>query len=189
MKTANRTRLAAVLAGFLALPALAADDRVSFTAALANPGSIRPRLDTQPVTVWIERLTTESEAARFDELLREKGERALGNALVEDAVGRLRVGDGETVPIGFAWRTTDDDGGEHLLLVAQRTISFREIWRGSRTRSYPFTVVQLDLDRDGRGSGEIILAGRITATRDGQVEITDADFATARLLNVRRRAD
>lgn len=185
----NRTAcilLATAFAGALALPALGADYKTSFTASLANPGSIRPRLDTQPVTVWIERLTTESEAARFDELLREKGEHALGNALLEDAVGRLRVGNGYAIPIGFAWRTTDDEGGEHLLLVAQRSISFQEIWRGSRTKNYPFTVVQIDVDREGRGSGELVLAGRITATKDGQVEITDADFTTARLLNVRR---
>lgn len=183
--------LGAVALGLAAAAAAPAADAAGekpaqrITAQLVNPGSIRPRLDTRPVTVWIERYTTESEAERFDALLRQKGARAFENALAEDAVGRLQVGDRLSYPIGFAWRT-EDDSGEHLVLIAQRPIDFREIFSGSRSRNYPFTVVQLDLDAEGEGTGEIVLAGKISATKNGQVEILDLDFSTARLLQVRR---
>lgn len=183
--------LGAVALGLAAAAAAPAADAAGekpaqrITAQLVNPGSIRPRLDTRPVTVWIERYTTESEAERFDALLRQKGARAFENALAEDAVGRLQVGDRLSYSIGFAWRT-EDDSGEHLVLIAQRPIDFREIFSGSRSRNYPFTVVQLDLDAEGEGTGEIVLAGKISATKNGQVEILDLDFSTARLLQVRR---
>lgn len=157
--------------------------RVSFVGTLADLGDRLPRQTTQPVKIWIDRLTSDSEAEHLSEVVRAKGQNALEQALFEDSVGRLQIGDRLGYPIAFARRFVDADG-EHLLLIAQRPISFREIFRNTRSRDYPFTVVELDLDVSGHGSGEVLSAARIRTRRNGEIELLNLDVRAGRLLAV-----
>jgi hypothetical protein len=65
----------------------------------------------------------------------------------------------------FAWKTSLPDGGERVTLVTDRRISFREAARQSRTLDYPFTVIELHLNRDGEGEGKMSLATKIIADK------------------------
>ena len=191
----HRTSIAALLA--ISLPTLAAASpgapapqaagdgayRVSFVGTLANLGDHLPRRSTQAVKIWIDRLTTDAEAATLAERVRAKGPDALEQALFGATVGRLQIGDRLGYPIAFARRFADADG-EHLLLIAQRPISFREIFRNTRSRDYPYTVVELDLDASGHGSGEVLSAARVRTLANGEVELQNLEFLTARLLAV-----
>lgn len=165
-------------------PARAGAEAVAFTATLADLGGRASRQGTLPVKIWVDRLTSDEEAAGLADLVRAEGAPALERALFGATVGRLQIGDRLGYPIAFARRFVDEQG-EHLLLIAQRPISFREIFRGTRSHDYPFTVVELDLDAHGRGSGEVLSAARVLTHEDGGVEIRNLEVVAARLLAVK----
>src|SRR4029078_3346703 len=53
----------------------------------------------------------------------------------------------------FARKVAMPDGGEPIVLAPARPISFREAANQSRTLDYPFTVIELRLNKDGEGEG------------------------------------
>ena len=108
---------------------------------------------------------------------------ALEEALGEDTVGRVQIGERTSDRLAYARRFADDEG-EHLILVSRRPIAFGEFFRSARSVDYLFTVIQLDLDRDGRGSGEVLTAARFRLHDDGEIELENFDFVAARLLAV-----
>jgi hypothetical protein len=66
----------------------------------------------------------------------------------------------------FAWKTPQPDGGERVVLATDRRISFREAFRQTRSLDYPFTVIELRLNRDGEGEGMMSLATRIIPDKE-----------------------
>ena len=173
-------------AGDRIAPASAAPESayaVALTGTLAQIDGRWPRQTTLPVKIWVDRLSSDAEAEHLGDVARAKGEIALQNALTEDSVGRIQIGDRLAVPIAFARRYSDGDG-EHLLLIAQRRVAFGEIFRNTRSSDYPYTVFEIDLDPTGHGGGDVLAAARIYAHRDGQVEIRNLDIVPTRLLGV-----
>jgi len=182
------SRVAAVLLFAVALAGVAAavpDQTLSYQGWLVDPFSRLPRTASLAVTIRIDRLTSDDDAKRLADLVSARGPRALGPALEELEVGRLSIGDRYMMPISYARRVRHDDG-EHLILIAQRAISFREIFRSSRSKDYPYTAIELDLDETGRGSGELIAAARFLPRQDGTVDIDTLQFIAARLMSVRQ---
>jgi hypothetical protein len=176
--------LAALLAPSVVLSA-EARSVTSYQAWLVDPTSAVPRRGGVPVRIWVERFTPDSEASRLAEVVDQRGEQALKEALAEQELGRLSVGDRYVVPISYARRYVDERG-EHLLLVAQRAISFREVFRGWRSKDYPYTAIQLDLREDGSGSGEVIAAAKFLPREDGTFDIDTLQAISSRLVSVRR---
>jgi hypothetical protein len=186
----------AALAGMPSAPSAEALDRAAdpafraaFFGRLVDFGSLLPRRTTQPVRIWIERLTTDEEAAHLSDLAKTRGVDAIERALEEDSVGRLQIGDRLSFPIAFARRFATGEGDQHYLLIAQRPISFREVFGHSRTRDYPYTVVELDVDADGRGSGEVLSLARLRLEKNGEIELENFDFVAARLMRVEPLGD
>lgn len=164
-------------------PAAEGPYRVALTGTLAQIDGHWPRQTTLPVKIWVERLSSDDEAEHLGQLVRTKGPVALQNALTEDEVGRIQIGDRLAVPIVFARRVSDQNG-DHLLLVAERRVAFEEIFRNTRSSDYPYTVFEIDLDPSGHGSGDVLAAARIYAHRGGEVEIRNLDIVPTRLLAV-----
>ena len=61
--------------------------------------------------------------------------------------------------------------------MTDRPINAWEAWAKPRYSDYPFTLITMNIDKEGRGSGTIVLAARITATEDGRFVHVE-DFAT-----------
>ena len=51
------------------------------------------------------------------------------------------------------------------MLATDRYIRFWEVARGSRTTDYPFTIIELRLNGDGRGEGKMSVATKIIADK------------------------
>jgi hypothetical protein len=166
------------------LDAASSDVKASYLGHLVDISRTFPRDSTRPVKVWIDRLTTDEEAAHLADLARTRGVDALEEALGEDSVGRVQMGERVADPVAYARRFVDADG-EHLILIARRPIAFREFFRSARSVDYPFTVIQLDLDEEGRGSGEVLTAARFRLGKNGEIELENYDFIAARLLAVK----
>ena len=55
-----------------------------------------------------------------------------------------------------------------------------------RSIEYPFTLIELRLNRDGEGEGKMSIATRISGNRElGLIELEDYALRPVRLMNVR----
>ena len=185
--------LAAVAAVTLALaPGLAVagtttrpNPPITYIATLVDSTHILPMADSVPITIRLDRYTTESEAAHLSDVAKVKNEQGLRQALGEDFVGQLQIDNHLSDPIAYA-RRVEDANGTHLMLIAQRPLTMREIFQGWPTVDYPFTVLELDLGPNGTGSGTMYLAARIRPRKNGKIELVGYDFLPSRLMAVKK---
>ena len=188
----SATLLAAVAAVLLAVSGLAnaADPVARFTAFAVNlggPGAGRSSANT--VELAINRWSTAGERDRLMAVLKEKGPEKLLDALTDiPRVGFIRTPDSLGYDLRFAYREPADDGGEDITVITDRYIGFWESFYRPRTIDYPFTVIELHLNRDGEGEGKMSLATRITADRHGDRVVLENYAAQPVLLQSVRRA-
>jgi hypothetical protein len=125
--------------------------------------------------VWdirITRWTTEDERAKLLAQVVENKPNDLLRALTRlPDHGRLRVPghqgpDPHKVVLGwtvhYAWHTPMDEGGHRIVLATDRYITFQEARADTRTTDYPFTLLEIRLDKNGEGVGKAAIATKIT---------------------------
>jgi len=62
--------------------------------------------------------------------------------------------------------------GRKLRLVTDRTLAFAELYQGTRSRDYAVGAIELELTPDGKGSGTVLPACKLTVNKKKQqVEI------------------
>jgi len=62
--------------------------------------------------------------------------------------------------------------GRRLRLVTDRTLAFAELYQGTRSRDYTVGAIELELKPDGKGSGTVLPACKLTVNKKKQqVEI------------------
>ena len=133
------------------------------------------------VTGW----TTDEQVNDFISTLKEKGPNGLVSAMEKSAdVGRLSptgfVGSG----FRFARFRPTANGGLHIVMVTNRPIAFGEAYHGTRSRDYQFGIVVLDVDKDGKGSGQLAPVCKIKFNKKNELEIEHYGQKPFRLTNV-----
>ncbi|HKC57461.1 MAG TPA: hypothetical protein VKC35_15105, partial [Vicinamibacterales bacterium] len=145
----------------------------------ANAVSLSPEYGTgqQTVEMTINRWSPNAERTRLVTLLQEKGPNELLKQLQKiKPVGRIRTPDSIGYDLRYAQQTPSEDGGRTIVIATDRPIGFWEATQRPRSIDYPFTVIQMKLDRDGNGSGTLSYATRIVARGNNVIELED--FAT-----------
>lgn len=69
----------------------------------------------------------------------------------------------------YAHQTPTDEGGRRVILATDRYVGFWEARNQPRTIDYPFTLIQIEVDKDGRGQGKMSVATRIRFDEKRQV--------------------
>ena len=64
--------------------------------------------------------------------------------------------------IQYTWTTPLPEGGHRVILALDRYMSFREVANQPRTVDYPFTLIEIHLNREGKGQGKMAYATKIT---------------------------
>ena len=129
------------------------------------------------VLMQVTRWSSEEERRRLVGVLVEKGPAALLEALRNSrSTGTIRTPDSLGYDLRFAHETKGEDGGRRIVLATDRPIGFWEATRQPRTVDYPFTVIQMEFDREGRGKGTLSYATKILA-RGNNIELEN--FATS----------
>jgi hypothetical protein len=145
-----------------------------------------PQLEA-PVEVVVERWTTDDEKSALREVVQRNDARLTLQALEQQATtGYIALGDGRRFDLHHAaqFRTS---GGRRLLLVADRPISRNPDIQASGSVERAMTVVNLDLDAAGNGSGiAVIGADAQIDEATGVVRIITAGGPPVRLESVRR---
>jgi hypothetical protein len=71
-----------------------------------------------------------------------------------------------------------------ITLATDRYVTAWEAFHQPRTMDYPFTVIQLQLDKNGKGSGKASIATKITQQDDGTIELENFSSAPVMLNDV-----
>ena len=144
------------------------------TAFAINMNTTRPGTATTTVDVVINRFSTDSERDRLREAFKANEQQGLLRALQKlPAVGYLTTPGSLRYDVHFARQRPLPEGGRRIFLLTDRRINFWEAASGARTLDYPFTLVELQLDKNSRGVGKLNIAARITGSEDTVVEIED----------------
>lgn len=140
------------------------------------------------VEVVVNRWSTDKDRDKLMSVLMEKGADKLLDALQDmPRMGYIRTPGSLGWDIHFARKLPLPDGGERVVLVTDRRIGFWEAANQPRSIDYPFTVIELRLNRDGEGEGKISVATKIIPDKENNI-VTLENYATqpVMLTNVKR---
>ncbi len=138
------------------------------------------------VIIRVERWSSEAERARLTAALA-KGPDSLLEALRDmKSVGTIRTPDSLGYDLRYAHQDPGDEGGRHIIIGTDRPIGFWEAANQPRTIDYPFTVVQMELDKNGEGKGTMSVATKIIV-RHNTVELENFASAPVMLNDVRAK--
>jgi hypothetical protein len=167
--------LTSLLVLSVAAPLNARDDdrsamRQEFTGVAVSIGTPGNPAGIAPVDIVITRWSTPQERQRLVNAFTGEGQSAAVGQLQDmKAVGTIRVNhQGLAYDLRYAHEFKNEDGGRRIFLLTDRPIGAWEAFVQPRYSDYPFTLIEMRLDRDGRGSGTITLAARINASEDGR---------------------
>ena len=188
-RSAAACALSGALALFLTLsPASLRAASERFTALAVNMGG-PGAAGAGAVEIVVNRWSTDGERDRLLAVLLEKGPEKLLAALQKmPRVGYIRTPESLGYDLRFAQKLAGEDGGERIVVATDRYIGFWEAVNRPRTIDYPFTVIDLRLNRDGEGEGKLSLFTRITADKRNRTIVLE-DYGTQPVLlqSVRRR--
>lgn len=128
------------------------------------------------VQIDINRWSTAAEREALLNTLKKQGAHKLLDALQGTTpVGIIKTPDSLGYDLHFANQTPLPDGGRRIVIATDRPIGFWEAAHRPRTIDYPFTVIQMELDKDGKGKGTMSYATKILPAGN---TIVLEDFAT-----------
>jgi hypothetical protein len=137
-------------------------EKESFTAIAIANNELASGAGT--VLIDVTRWSTDAEAAVLVKALQEGGPQELLEKLRDQrSTGTIRTPDSLAYDLRFAQQTPAEDGGRRIILATDRPMSFWETWFQPRTIDYPFTVIQMQIGRDGHGKGTLSYATRVIA--------------------------
>jgi hypothetical protein len=175
-----------VLVALIALPGLAradAAETITATAVVKGRGGLEA---SAPVTVIIERRSTEAEREEMLAALRKGGTEAVRNLLVtREAIGSVNVGSTSTALKFIYERATA--GGRLITAVAGSPIAF--IGAGAAAAppnrsGFDLGLVILDLTASGSSHGELMPATKVRLDEQGAIVTDDYSGDVVRLTNV-----
>lgn len=139
------------------------------------------------VQILITRWSTDAEAVKFVETLRAEGAAALLDVLRDrPSVGTIRTPDSLGYDLRFAQQSRTDEGGRQIVIATDRPIGFWEEWYRPRSVDYPFTVIQMQIGREGKGRGTMSYAARIRAVGK-RIELENFSTAPVMLTEIEAR--
>ena len=175
-------------------PAQAKDEQLEITAFAVNMSNIATGANAV-VDITINSWSTPEERERLITTMLEKGPDALLRELQKAPVkGRFRIPSakppdphhlGLGLDLRYAWQTALPDGGRRIVLATDRYIGFQEARNQPRTMDYPFTLMEIRVDKDGRGEGKMAVATKIDFDKKNkQIELENYGTEPVRLNNL-----
>ena len=166
----------------MAVGALSAGEH--YTAAMLNINNgAAGRID-----ITVDRWSSDAERTRLMATLEQKGPDKLLDAVRDmPSAGRIGAPGQLSWDLRYARKIPNPDGGERIVLVTDRPINFGEAANQTRSLNYPFTVIELRLDRDGKGQGKMSTATKIVADKkNNTITLENWDLQPVQLTQVKR---
>ena len=127
------------------------------------------------IHIDIFRWSTDEEREALLTTLVEFGPDKLLSALekIRPPVGTIRTSTSLAYDLYYARDNPMADGGRHIVLGTNRRVSFREAANNTRSMQYQFTLVEIHLDKNGKGEGKLVPAAKVSwdkATKKIEIE-------------------
>lgn len=156
-----------------------------FTAFAVDVSNTRPRTNTTTVDININRYSPDADRDRLLEAL-DKGQDELLKVLQKlPVVGYMTTPGSLRYDIHFARQRPGEDGGRTIYVMTDRRIGMWEAANRPRSFDYPFTLIQLQLDKDGKGVGKASIATKITK-KESTIELENFSSEPVRLTEVKK---
>ena len=139
------------------------------------------------VIVRVERWSSEAERDRLTAALAKGPDTLLETLRDMKSVGTIRTPDSLGYDLRYAHQQPGQDGGRQVVIATDRPIGFWEAANQPRTINYPFTVIQMELDKSGEGKGTMSVATKIIQ-RHNTVELENFESAPVMLNDIRAKA-
>ena len=127
------------------------------------------------VNIYIQQYSTQDERQALINAFKQKGQDGLIDVLEDlKPKGRVRFASGGVGnDVKYIIELPSEKKGERRLrLVTDRNLAFGELYHGTRSREHSVGAIELVLTPDGKGSGTVLPACRITMNKKKQqVEI------------------
>jgi hypothetical protein len=139
------------------------------------------------VSIGVFRWSTEEEIANFQNILMTEGPAKLNEAMFKsEQIAFLKVGSSMGYKLQFARKFENPDGSTRIVLAAERPIGFVEGARGSRTKDYDFSIIELVVPADGKkGSGALAVGVAVKwDTTKNQLILENYSSEPVRLMEV-----
>lgn len=137
------------------------------------------------VIMRVTRWSTEAERGQLTQALMKGGNDTLLQALrKEKSVGTIRTPDSIGYDLRYAHQEPGDEGSRNVVIATDRPISFWEARNQPRTIDYPFTVIQMNIDKNGEGKGTMSYATKITA-RGNTIELENFTTSPVMLTDIK----
>ena len=143
---------------------------------------------TGVVDITIYRFSTDEERDKLLTTLQEFGENALLDALqkIRPPVGYMRTPNSLGYDLYFAHRHENPDGSYRIVLATNRRVAFREAANNTRSMQYQFNLIELHLDKDGKGDGKMVPMAKVSwDTKAHKLEIENYNALPVDLINVK----
>jgi hypothetical protein len=185
-----RSFAAVCLAALVSMPIAAQSNMAApekFTAFAVDTSTLTTRARTTSVDITINRWSSDADRDRLLGILRDHGQDALLAALQKmPVVGYLTTPGSLRYDLHFAREIAQPDGGRRIVLGTDRYVGSWEARNRPRTIDYPFTVIELQVDRHGEGVGKASIYTKITAAKNGNIELENFANQPVMLNEVRR---
>jgi hypothetical protein len=122
------------------------------------------------VNIHIEQYSTQEERKALINAFKTKGQDGLVGVLEDlKSKGRVRFASGGVGnDVKYIIELPPEKGARRLRLVTDRNIAFGELYQGTRSRDYSVGAIDLTLTPDGKGSGTVLPACRLTVDKKKQ---------------------
>jgi hypothetical protein len=158
-----------------------------YTAFAIDTSNIATRARTAVVDITINRWSSDADRDRLLATLREKGQDKLLSDLQKmPRVGYITTPGSLSLDLRFARKQALPEGGSRIVIGTDRYVGSWEAANRPRTIDYPFTVIELEVDRNGKGVGKASLYTKIAATGGGDVELENFANQPVMLTEVKR---
>ena len=125
------------------------------------------------VNIQIEQFSTTEDRNSLINAFKKSGQEGMVKVLEDmKPKGRIRFASGGVGnDIKYIFELPSEKG-RRLRLVTDRTLAFAELYQGTRSRDYAVGAIELELTPDGKGSGTVLPACKLTVNKKKQqVEI------------------
>ena len=126
------------------------------------------------VNIYIQQYSTPDERQQLINAFKNKGQDGLIDVLEDlKPKGRVRFASGGVGnDVKYIIELPSEKGLRRLRLVTDRNLAFGELYHGTRSREHSVGAIELVLTPDGKGSGTVLPACRLTVDKKKkQVEI------------------
>lgn len=156
-------------------------EKFTGTTVNVNPGA------GENITIRVLRWSADADREKLIAAFKEKGDAGLQTAFEGiQTLGYIWTSESLGYSLRYAHRVALPDGGERIIVATDRRLG---VWtRGNPWKSsaqgapdYPFTLVELKLNRRGQGEGKMSIATKVTVEPDGKV-IALENYASAPVL-------